>query len=102
MGRLIEVQAPRKGPPRVTIQVGDVLLFQAFGGHVREGGKVVEMLGPFVQAILGDHGEVLTPQGPPNTVLVRALGPGRAVLDVITGNPFYETQTVAWTIMVGA
>lgn len=100
MGRLIEVQAPRKGPPRVTIQVGDVLLFKAAGCGVREGEAFVDILGPFLPAILVDHGEILTPQGPPNTVLVRALNPGQAVLDVITGNPFYETRTAAWAIMV--
>ena len=42
---------------------------------------MIELVGPFVSAIVGDEGNILTPVGPPNTVLFRARQPGRALID---------------------
>lgn len=73
---------------------------RAAGGHIRSGDDVVEMLGPFVQAVVGNEGEVVAPMGPPNTVLVRAREPGRAVLDLVVGDPFHSPQAVVLRIAV--
>jgi hypothetical protein len=100
MARLIEVQDARVCPSPLTIALGDVLLFRATGGRVRSGGDVVELLGPFLPAVLGDDGTVVTPLGPPNTVLCRARRPGRAQLDVVTGDPFHRPQTTTLGITV--
>ena len=100
MGRLIEVDDPLKCPSRLAVHTGDMLLFRAAGGRVRSGQGIVEMLGPFLQAILVEGGEVLTPQGPPNTVLFRACRPGHAVVDVITGDPFYQPHTTSCELTV--
>ena len=76
MARLIEVQDARTCPSPLTVSLGDLLLFRATGGRVRSGDDVVELLGPFLSAVLGDDGTILTPLGPPNTVLFHARRPG--------------------------
>jgi hypothetical protein len=100
MGQLIEVQDARAGPSALTVRAGDVLLFHAAGGHVRSGGDVIELLGPFLSATLGADGQVVAPMGAPNVVLVRAHRPGRAMIEVVTGDPFYAPQTTALGITV--
>jgi hypothetical protein len=100
MGRLIEVQEAQKCPSPLTLHPGDVLLFHATGGSVDSGGGVVEMLGPFIQAVLGEHGGILTPMGPPNTVLFRARKRGRAVIDVVTGDPWGASQKTTLNLAV--
>jgi hypothetical protein len=102
MARLIEVQDVPSAPSGLTLQVGDVLLFKATGGHVRSGAGVVEMLGAFVPAVLGDNGAILTPMGPPNTVVFRGLRPGRATIEVVTGDPWQAPQTTTLSIVVEA
>jgi hypothetical protein len=100
MGRLIEIEHVGEGSPTLTVHVGDVLLFKATGGHVQSGDDVVEMLGAFLPAIQGDNGNILTPMGAPNTVLFRALRPGRASIDVVTGDPWHAPQTTTLGITV--
>jgi hypothetical protein len=100
MGRLIEVQDAQKCPSSLTLHSGDMLLFHASGGRVGSGGNVVEMLGPFLQAVLGDHGNILAPMGAPNVVFFRAHRPGRAVIDVVTGDPWHAPQTTTLEIRV--
>jgi hypothetical protein len=100
MGRLIEVQHAQDLPTRLTIRVGDVLVFGATGGHVRSGAEVVEILGPFLPGILGDDGQILSPMGAPNAVLFLARRPGRATIDVVTGDPWHAPKTTALGITV--
>lgn len=100
MGRLIEVQYAQKCPSPLTLHTGDMLLFHATGGRVGSGRNVVEMLGPFLQAVLGDHGNILAPMGPPNTVFFRAHRPGRAVIDVVTGDPWHAPKTTTLEISI--
>jgi hypothetical protein len=100
MGRLIEIQLAQPWPPTLTVQIGDVLLFQATGGHVRSGGDVVEMLGPFVPAVLGDTGQILTPMGAPNTVMFRVHRLGRAMIEVVSGDPWQAPRTTTLGIKV--
>jgi hypothetical protein len=100
MSRFIEVQDARACPSPLTIRPGDVLMFQATGGRVRSGDDVIELLGPFLTAILGDDGNILTPMGAPNSVLFRAHRPGLALIDVVTGTPFHTPQTTVLGITV--
>jgi hypothetical protein len=100
MGRLIEVETARGIPSSLALQMGDVLLFKATGGHVQSGEDVVEMLGVFLLATLGDNDKILTPMGAPNTILFRALRPGRATIDVVTGDPWHASQMTALGITV--
>jgi hypothetical protein len=93
MGRLIEVQNVQSVPLRLALQAGDVLLFNATGGHVLSGTDAVEMIGAFVPTTLVDNGQILTPMSAPNTVLFRAVRPGRAMIDVVTGDPWHAPQT---------
>jgi hypothetical protein len=100
MGRLIEIQPGQGLPPSLTIHVGDGLLCGATGGHVQSGADVVEMLGPFQPGVLVERGEIISPQGAPNTVLFLARRSGRATIDVVTGDPWYAPQTTTLDITV--
>ena len=105
MGRLIEVQDAPGIPASLTIAVGDLLQFSASGGHVKAGAGVVEMLGPFLSAVLADNGrspspDVLSPMGAPNTVFFLARRPGCAVIDVVTGDPWHAPRTTIMEINV--
>ena len=101
MARLIEVQDPRLCPSPLTVRSGDVLLVRAAGSRVVAGGTAVELLGTFVQSVVADNGEVMTPAGPPNAVLFCARRPGSARLDVVTGDPFHAPVTTALDVTVG-
>jgi len=94
MARLIEVQDPHVCPRALRIQMGDTLMFSATGGHIRSAGDVVELIGPFVPAVVDDLGNVVAPSGAPNTILFRALQDGRAIIDVMFGDPFHRTLAV--------
>lgn len=93
MGRLIEVQNPFDLAANVTIEVGDVFVFDATGGQVRAGAQVVELLGSFLQAVVGGQGQIVAPMGGPNKVLFHARHPGRAKIDVMTGDPWRPPPT---------
>ena len=100
MGRLIEVQQAQGFPPSLSLTVGDMLVFGATGGHVQSGADVVEIFGPFVPGLLGDHGAIISPMGAPNTVLFLARHPGRATIDVVTGDPWRAPQTTTLDLTV--
>ena len=100
MSRLIEIQPVTQDlPADLTVAVGDVLRFAASGGHVHEG-AAVEIVGIFVESVLGTDGRVLTPMGPPNAVLFHARMPGRAAIDVVTGDPWRSPVTRSMTVVV--
>jgi hypothetical protein len=102
MARLIEIQAGQPLPARLTLQKGDLLLFQASGGHVRSGTGVVERLGPFLPGIMSGQGEVLAPAGAPNAVLFLARLPGKASIDIVRGDPWHSPETQALELTVVA
>jgi hypothetical protein len=100
MSRLIEIQpVPQELPASLTLSVGDAMLFAASGGHVLDG-IAVELFGSFVESVLGTDGRVLTPAGPPNAVLFFAREPGRAVIDVVTGDPWHSPATRRMIVVV--
>lgn len=100
MARLIEIAHVRGVSGGLPLRVGDVLQFKATGGHVQAGSEVIELLGAFLPAVLGEHGEILTPMGAPNTVLFRALRSGQATIDLVTGDPWHTHQTTTLTITI--
>jgi len=101
MARLIEVRETRSTPSRLILETGDLLMFAATGGQVRSGADVVNVLGPFSIGILVVGGQILTPHGPPNTVFFLARGPGRARIEVITGDPWGAHETILLEVVVG-
>jgi hypothetical protein len=102
MARLIEVQDPRQCPSPLAVRRGDVLLLNAAGVRVRSGADAVGVPGPFLPAVVAEDGTVLTPAGPPSTVLLGARRPGLAEVDVVTGDPFYNPGTASLVITVEA
>src|SRR5688500_12982384 len=99
MGRLIEVQDAQHCAS-LPIQRDDVLQFHATGRRIKSGSTVVEMLGPFLQGMVGVDGSILTPQGPPNAVLFCARQSGRAVIEVVAGDPWHGPETVSIQVTV--
>lgn len=51
MGRLIEIQAEQILPSTLAIRAGDLLVFEASGGHVLSGEGAVELLGTFLRSV---------------------------------------------------
>ena len=100
MSRLIEVQQMQHFPAPLVLRVGDVLLIQATGARMSEGGLAVELWGPFLSAVVGENGAVLAPEGPPNAVLARAREPGSATLELFTGDPFHAPRKVSLSVSV--
>jgi hypothetical protein len=74
-------------PAEVVLATGDVVRVSATGGRIISG-MAVELLGTLSSSVVGTDGSVLTPLGAPDTVLFRAVAPGRAVVEVMTGDPF--------------
>ena len=93
MARLIEVDNIGDLPARLTLKAGDGLMFAASGGHIRSGAEVVQIIGPFLSAVLGTNGEIVSPMGPPNAIIFLAHHPGGATIDVVTGDPFHAPHT---------
>jgi hypothetical protein len=88
MARYIDVR-PGDGelPGELRLTVGDVVRVAASGARVTAGDGV-EVLGVLTEAVVGTDGSVLTPLGPPTTVLLRARAAGRADVDVVRGDPY--------------
>jgi len=100
MGRLIQLQAEQGLPETLTICVGDLLVFEASGGHVRSGAEVVELLGNFMKSVMADNQQVLSPMGAPNALVFFARCPGSAKIDVVTGDPWHNPKTVSLELIV--
>ena len=100
MGRLIEIQAEQSLPPTLAVRVGDLLMIEASGGHVRSGVEAVELLGIFLRSVMGDNQQVLSPMGVPNAVMFIARRPGSAKIDIVTGDPWHDPKTVVLELIV--
>jgi hypothetical protein len=100
VSRLIEIQPTlQRLPAELTIIAGDLLRFAASGGHVREG-TAVRVLGVYTPAVLGTDGVVVAPTGAPNTIMFQALWPGRALIDVVSGDPWHSPTTSRVAVVV--
>lgn len=89
MPRLIEIQ-DAEALPALTVNVGDVLWFTASGGRVHQDAvAVLQVLGPFQQGLVGPAGAIVSPAGPPTAIFFLARSPGRAAIEVITGDPWH-------------
>jgi len=98
MARFIEVQITPDGPRSLTVGSGDILQFAASGGYARSG--PVQIMGPYRSAVVGDNGEIITPVGAPNIVLVWCRGPGHGTVEVVTGDPWHDPKTITIEINV--
>jgi hypothetical protein len=100
MGRLIDVQDAPFSFQAITVKVGDLIQFGATGGRVQSRTGVLEMWGPFLPAVVGENGEILTPSSAPNTVFFSARRPGRATIVVISGDQWRGSETTTLEISV--
>jgi hypothetical protein len=101
MARLIDLGAPAGWPSALTVRAGDVIVLGAGGANISVASDAVEVLGPFVPAVLGDNGEILSPMGAPGTVVVVARRPGMAVLELFVGDPWRGSHSKTIEITVG-
>jgi hypothetical protein len=100
VGRYIDIRPDDEGlPAELVLGVGDVVRVAATGGGVRSG-TGVELLGILTDSVIGTDGSVLTPLGPPGAVLFRAREPGRAVVELVSGDPFRESVTRSLVVRV--
>jgi len=99
---MIEVARARDLPAHVVIGVGDVFVFKAVGGVVRAGADLLDVLGPFRPAVIGPDGTVMSPEGPPGTVMFLARAPGSATIEVISGDPWRRPERIALDIEIEA
>ena len=100
MGRYIDIRPDDEGlPAELVLAVGDVVRVAATGGSVQSGSGV-ELLGILTDSVVGLDGSVRTPLGPPGAVLFRAREPGRAVVDLVSGDPFREPLTRTLVVRV--
>ena len=90
MARFVDLDPSRPGGLPSTLEVGegDLLLFHASGGKVLDGHGVVRVVGIYRSATLTTAGTVLAPEGAPNTLVVLAVSPGVATVEMATGDPF--------------
>jgi hypothetical protein len=104
MGRLFEFAGPTAWPQEVALAVGDLLSINASGARFlapsEDRPAVVELLGPFMPSVMTAEGQAVMPAGAPNTILVVARMPGRAVLEIITGDPWGATTRTTLEIEV--
>jgi len=100
VSRYIDIRPDAEGlPSELVLGVGDVVRFAATGGRVRSG-TGVELLGILSDSVVGTDGSVVTPLGAPGAVLFRARAPGRAVVDVVSGDPFRSPVTHSVVVRV--
>jgi hypothetical protein len=93
MPKLIEIGPIQKLPARLAIKVGDVLRLRATGARVPSLTSALEIIGFYNSGVIGDNGQVLTPIGAPNTVLIIGRHPGKVMLEVVTGDPWSNVKT---------
>ena len=84
----------------MTIASGDLVLVRAAAGHVRAGAHAVDLVGVYVTALLREDGEVMAPLGAPNWVVFIARAPGRAVVDVVTNDPWGSSEMSILNVLV--
>ena len=102
MSRFIELQPLLEAlPGELVVGVGDILKVSATGGRVRFG-DAVELLGILIDSVVGVDGTALTPAGPPNCVLFRAIAPGSAILEISTADPWRSVETLSLPVRVGS
>jgi hypothetical protein len=100
VSRFIDIRPEEEGlPAELVLRAGDVVRFAATGGGVRSG-TGVELLGILSESVVGTDGSVLTPLDAPGVVLLRAQAPGRAVVDVVSGDPFLSPVSRSVVIRV--
>lgn len=102
MGRLIQLRQAQDSPKSLALRVGDVLIVKATGVLVQSGADVVETLGPFVQGVTLENGDIVSPVGAPNTVLLLTRRSGLARIEIIVGDPWHKTQGKMMDITVKA
>ena len=97
MSRLLEINPEGCLPDRIRLRVGDVLKLNAFAGRLKCEANAAEILGPFVEGLITEAG-ILTPEGPPNILLVRAIQLGQTQIEIMVGHPWGEHKTLSFWI----
>jgi hypothetical protein len=100
MARWIEIRSGDRLPESFTIKVGDLLMFSASGGRLRSDENVLELLGHFIPAVLGDNWQILSPVATPNSVFFIARASGVAVIEIVKGDPWHASTTTRHAIRV--
>jgi hypothetical protein len=79
-----------------------MLVFNATGGHIRDGAQFVQFLGAYLAAALAADGNIIAPAGNPNHAIFLAQAPGNAAIDVVTGDPWRTSDTTRLALTIEA
>jgi|SRR4051812_13626018 len=93
MGRIIEVDDITALPDSIAVGRADVLILKVTGAQVTIGSHLLEMIGPLIPGVIAGNGQIISPEGAPNTIVLVARQSGEAQIQVATGNPFYTSGT---------
>ena len=99
MPRLIEVQPDQDLTAGLSVRIGDLIVFEASGGAIRNETGAVEMVGSFVRSVVGGS-RVVAPMGAPNAVILRARARGAAEIGLVTGDPWGRSSQVSVRLIV--
>ena len=103
MSQLVRVDDPSRLRTAIHIRPGDVLWFSATGGRLDDDPSsdgCIEVIGSLCEGLLVETGELVAAAGPPTAFLVRALRPGRAKVEVFTGDPWRSSSAHVVEIVV--
>ena len=100
MARIVEIRDPKTCPTSLHLKVGDMLIFSATGGHIRDGARSVQFLGAYLTAVLALDGNIIAPAGNPNRTIFLAQAPGGATIDVVTGDPWRAFDTTKFELTI--
>ena len=98
MPRLIEIRAADPLPAALSVRVGDILFVHAAGVRLNSGSVV--SLGEFTTAVIGTDGELHTPEGLPNIVVLQAQRPGQAKFQIVSGTVYSDPRNRSIRIIV--
>jgi hypothetical protein len=87
-------------PSIITIGRADVLLFRASGGRVTAGTGLMQVIGPLITGVVVNNGQILSPGGAPNAILILAVKAGKAQLEIVTGDPFYMPVSISIEVII--
>jgi hypothetical protein len=60
----------------------------------------MEQLGLFTTGMLHHSGQVVSAMGVPGTIMFAARQPGRAIINVVTGDPWFSSSSSEMEVLV--
>jgi hypothetical protein len=98
MPRLIQITDVASVVSPLTVAPGDLLQVAASGALIH--GVTIELLGIFIEAVVGTDGLIHVPQGLPNVVVLRAVAVGGSSVEIVGASEPGQPRTEHLDIIV--